>query len=139
MSSTTETTILAQLQADSTLTTLLTGGIYNEVQIDRRKTENAFDSQTKELLPCANLKLETELPYGPLDDSNRAYVTIMFYDRAGYSTIEQARARVYVLLHRQTYTGITEVRHADDVPRVWDDALDCYLILSRYQVTRSTK
>lgn len=139
MSSTTETTILAQLQADSTLTTLLTGGIHNEVQIDRQKTESAFDSQTKELLPCANLKLETELPYGPHDNSNRAYVTIMFYDRAGYSTIEQARARVYVLLHRQTFTGITEVRHADDVPRAWDDALDAYLIVSRYQVTRSTK
>ena len=139
MSSTTETTILAQLQADSALTTLLTGGIYNEAQIDRQNTSGAFDSQTKELLPCANLKLETEVPYGPLDDSNRAFITVMFYDRAGYGTIEQARARVYVLLHRQTFAGITEVRHADDVPRVWDDALDCYLILSRYQVTRSTK
>jgi hypothetical protein len=134
------TAILATLTADTTLASLLTGGVHDgravgEVAIDR--TPTAFDANT-ELLPCALVQPGTDVAMGPLWTSSRLSVTIYLYERAGTASIEPARLRIYTLLHRAMLTpasgGAWELAHTDDVLGRRDDALRSALILSRYRV-----
>lgn len=131
--------ILAALQADSTLTTTLTGGLYRAKEISRQETPNAYDANG-ELLPCALVKQETATPWGPIYDSGRIYATVWFYDRDGYTAIEAARKRVYTLLHRAKLTpvdgsGNYDIRHSGDVLDQEDPVLSVPMAMSRYVCT----
>jgi hypothetical protein len=123
------------LDDDATLGALLTGGVYDAGELTRQDTPSAFDSN-KEILPCALMQVESEVPFGPFDTSSREFVVIRFYQRRGYATIDAALARVFDLLNRQRVEdeGVWEIRHVDDVRDTWDQALDCAMSLSRYQV-----
>ena len=128
--------LLAVLEDDATLLATLTGGVYGEAEISRQETPAAFDVNG-EVLPCALLALEAEDPAGPFPTSSRAFVTVYFYARTGYSEIDTALGRVYALLHRTRVSneGVWEIRHAGDVRDQRDPALDCAMSMSRYQVT----
>lgn len=131
--------VLATLQADGTLTSTLTGGIHRAVEISRQATPTAFDGNG-EIKPCALLKQETATPWGPHDDSGRLYVVVYFYERSGYTNIEAARKRVYALLHRAKLTpvdgsGNYDLRHANDLIDIEDQALNVPMALSRYVAT----
>jgi hypothetical protein len=123
------------LDGDVTLGATLTGGVYTGVEISRQGTPGAFDANG-EIEPCGLLRFSTETPIGPHDHSARLFFSVMFYERAGYTSIEAARARVYALLHRQRVTpgsgGCWEIRHSDDVLDVEDEALGCKLAISRF-------
>lgn len=135
-------TIIGTLLAnDSTLETLLTGGVeYTVGEISRTGTPTRYDAN-KEILPCALVKLSTEGEFGPHEDGSRGFVAVYFYQRSGYEVIDQARERVYALLHRQKVGDasdkVWEVRHAGDVLDQEDPALECSLQVSRYQVVRN--
>jgi hypothetical protein len=133
------TTIRNTLAADGTLSNLMTGGIYAVNKISRSRTPDVFDA-CDELQPCLNVKLETESPYGPHEDSSVVYVAIQFYEFGGTNVIDQARIRVYQLLHRQEIAGLaTDIRHTDDILDQEDMALHCDMAVSRYQLMRSAR
>lgn len=127
------------LRSDASLGAILTGGVHRAAEISRQTTPDAYD-QRRELLPCALIRQETATPWGPHAHSGRLYITIWFYDRAGYGAIEAARRRVYQLLHRQKVTpadgsGCYEVRHANDLLDQEEPALGVPMAMSRYVAT----
>lgn len=123
------------LEQDAVLMGTLTGGIHEGTQITRQNTPGAFDANT-EILPCALVKDGTDAPSGPHPDGTRLTLEIYFYQRAGYDNIKTAMQRVYNLLHRQNawIKGVWEIRHADSLREIRDEALGCSLGLSRYEV-----
>jgi len=131
------------LSADATLIGLLTGGVYAGKEISPQATSGAYDAN-KELLPCGLIRQEAATPWGPHPDSGRLYVTIWFYDRAGYASIEAARKRVYALLHRQKLTptdgsGNFDIRHANDLLDMEDPTLGAAMCMSRFVATVQRK
>lgn len=133
-------TILAALQGDAQLASILTGGVYDGTEVDdisRQATPAAYD-QYSELLPCAILKPETQAPAGPHPDGSRLFVTIWFYQQSGSAAIDLARIRAYHLLHRATLAGsdgLWDVRHANDLLGIELQALGVPAIMSRYVAT----
>jgi len=132
--------VVAALQGDATLGTLLTGGVYDQLvvgEISRQKTPAAFDA-FKELKPCALVMGESSTPWGPMHDSGRVYFLVWLYQQHGAQTIESARTRVYKLLHRKqlsTTAGIYEIRHANDVLGIEVQGLNAQGIQSRFVAT----
>jgi hypothetical protein len=126
--------ILAVLQADGQLNTLLPGGVYDD-EITRQETPDAFDTN-REVKPCVTIRQETETPVGPHETSARAFVTVYFYGNDD-TALDAARARVFTLLHRQKVgSQVWQMEHVDDVLDQVDDGLGCGMCVSRYQVTR---
>lgn len=138
------TAIYDVLSTDATLMGTLTGGLYaagTVGEISRQTTPDAFDDNG-EIEPCGLVRFETETPWGVHDHSARLYFTVMLYERVGASAIDEARARMYALLHRQVVVpdgdgACWEVRHAGDTLDQEDTALGCGLGVSRYMATVS--
>ncbi len=134
--------ILDALQGDATLAGILTGGVYDGMEvsdISRQATPAAYDAYS-ELKPCAILKPETQAPAGPHPDSSRLYVTIWFYQQSSSAAIDAGRERVYHLLHRATLAGsdgLWDVRHANDLLGIEMQALGVPAIMSRYVATEN--
>ena len=124
---------------DATLGGLLTGGIFGGTEISRQLTAGAFDANG-EVLPCALVALEVETPNGPYPTSSRAFFTVTFYERAGFSTIDAALARVFALLNAQKVGSasdrVWQVVHAEDSADLADPALGCAMRYSRYVAHR---
>lgn len=127
------------LEGDATLTALLTGGIFTGVEISRQETPDAFDA-FREVKPCALVALDTTAPFGPHYDSANVFVRIHLYQAAGVDVIEQARRRIYALLHRVKLepaagdeSGCWSVFHVGDVLDVEDPGLEASMAVSRYQ------
>ena len=133
--------VVAVLQADSQLTALLSGGIYNYLdrkEISRQFTPEVYDANG-ELQPCLLVREETRIPENSLWDSATLYLTLFFYQRYGYREISAARGRVYKLLHRTqpvvaSGDSIYEIFHAGDIAGQEDVQLNASLEQSRYQV-----
>lgn len=127
------------MEGDTTLMGLLPGGVHVSEEISREHTPSAFDA-SRELQPCALVRLETEIPYGPHQTSSRAFVRIHLYQLYGYSNIEGARQRLFALLHRQRvetagfYRGVWEARSVNDIPRTEDQVLNANMGVCRYEV-----
>lgn len=133
--------IVTALQGDTTLSDLLTGGIYDGMvapDVSRQATPAVYD-EFGELLPCALVKAESASPVGPLPDSGREFVAVWLYAQHDFERIEPARERVYQVLHRQKVgaaaDGVWEVRHANDVLGAEVQRLNVQMILSRYVAT----
>jgi hypothetical protein len=130
--------IKTALLADAPLMTLLTGGIFNDVEeISRINTPGAFDSN-KELKPCALIKFNTELPLrsGYKRAVNDPF-TIYFYQRQGYAVIEQALDLAYDDLNEQKIgTGVWSIEFDVAVKQQRDVALDCALSSLRFVAKR---
>ena len=130
--------IVAALQADATLAGLLPGGIYDAVEISRTspETAGAFD-ENGEILPCCLVKVETQTTIAPYERGSREYLALYLYQRFGYDTIRDAADRIFDLLNRKKISAnVWEIRYASSTPDTRDDALDCSLVLSRYEVIR---
>lgn len=131
--------VLAALQADTILAAILSGGMYAETEISRQNTPDAFD-ENLEIMPCALINQGSQAQAGPYvesDISARLYLRVYFYQHDGYDVIGQAVARVRTLLHKAKIgSGVWEIAWADDVPNMSDQALECSLAISTYQVTR---
>ncbi len=133
-------TILATLQGDATLASVLTGGLYDGTEVNdisRQATPAAYDEYS-ELLPCAIVKPETQAPAGPHPDGSRLFVTVWFYQQSGSAAIDLARIRAYHTLHRTTLAGsdgLWDVRHVNDLLGIEMQALGVPAIMSRYVAT----
>jgi|GEM_PF-1380587 hypothetical protein len=130
--------IKTALEADHALMALLTGGIYNDVEeISPQLTPGAFNATTKEIMPCALIKVPTEVPNGPYITGVRTTVVIYVYQRRGYGVIDPASQMIYNdLNYTQIGTGVWELLFTDGVPQQRDAALDCALGLLRFSETR---
>ena len=133
-------TILATLQDDASLASVLTGGLYDGTEVNdisRQATPAAYDDYS-ELKPCAILKPETQAPAGPHPHGSRLFVTLWFYQQSGSAEIDAGRVRAYHLLHRTTLAGndgLWDVRHANDLLGIEMQALGVPAIMSRYVAT----
>lgn len=129
--------VLATLQNDPPLMLLLTGGVHTGTEITRQNTPSAFDANS-EIKPCALLKFSTDVPTTPpYTNASRTFLQVFFYQHSNYDVIEQARERVYALLHRkQIGTNVWEVQHTDDVLEADDNALGSALEVSRFVAIR---
>jgi len=131
--------ICERLRGNSALMALLTGGVYNGGlvhEISRQNTPAAFDAN-KEILPAALVQMENETPVGPLRTSSSLYVVIYFYQRFGHETIQQAHLQTRILLDRVVLQPVEggrnfEIRHANTLLGMNDQALNCALAVSRY-------
>ncbi len=137
---TARTAITAVLTADSTLTTLLTGGIYavgvnNVREISRQSTPDAFDANG-ELLPCALVKLETAVPTGPHKRAARQFLVVYVYQRSGHSVINTALDRIVDLLDEVDVPAANawEIRWADLVTDLPEDSLDASMGYVRFSL-----
>ena len=99
----------ALLEADSTLLSTATGGVWDfdetgRMGINRTANAAAFDS-TGIIKPCVLLKLRSSTPDYILADDSNQYVSVRemleawFYQDGGFSSIETMRNRVFALLH----------------------------------------
>lgn len=127
------------MAADATLSGLLAGGIYAAVaEINRQDTPNAFDSGTREILPCALVKAETELRIGPFREGVQTPVAVYVYERSGYATIEAALGAAYnVLADAKIGAGTWRVRYESSSSQMIDDGLGCSLGILRVVVIRN--
>jgi len=129
--------IKAALLADAPLVALLTGGIHNDVEeINRQDTPSAFDATTKEIKPCALIKIPNEVPVGPFLRSVRTTAVLYFYQRSGYSVIEPAMALVFTDLNEKRIGQIWNMEYAGGVYQQRDQALDCPLGSLRFSAVR---
>jgi len=126
------------LSADTALMALLTGGIHNDVEeISRQNTASAFDSTTKEIKPCALIKLPNEVPAGPYVRGVRTTFIIYVYQRQGYSVIEPAMGYIFTDVNdKQIGTGTWNIEFVNAVYQQRDQALDCALGLLRFSAVR---
>lgn len=121
--------IKTALEAHAPLMALLTGGIYVEVEeISRQNTPDAFDATSKEIEPCALIKLGVETKAGPFSTSVRTPIRIYFYQRQGYDVIYPAMDMVFNLLNdQQIGERVWNIEFSNDIKGQRDQALDCPL------------
>lgn len=135
----------AVLEADATLLTTATGGIWDfdetkQLGLSRTLTGDAFDSN-EVIKPCILMKQRSQTPNFALADDADQYVAVnemiecWFYEDSGYSNIETMRDRVYVLLHSIQLTGTFQVFWAGSFrPGIRDTDLDANVSRSDFQV-----
>jgi len=131
------TSIQTALQADTALVALLTGGIHTGIEeISRYNPAAAFDS-SKELKPCALIKVPNETPAGPYLTSVRTSFVIYFYQREGYAVIEPAMAYAFADINeKQIGTRVWNIEYTGAVYQQRDQALDCPLGSLRFMAVR---
>lgn len=124
-----ESDIYAILIADATLLATLTGGVHKREStgiegITRATVPSAFDSNGY-LRPCALIAERATVPDGAVKDlmaqkvSTRVIVEVYLYADAGagYTALDTAAARIYVLLQGKQFTGSAEVELVNAVGR----------------------
>lgn len=126
------------LEADTDLMALLTGGVFAGVEeIDKQMTDAPFD-ENGEILPCALIKLGTEIKSGPYNGSVQLSLRIYFYQYSGYDVIEPAMDIVFNLLNeKQIGDGVWNIEYSNSVLQQRDSALDCALGLQVFNVIRN--
>ena len=136
--------IATVLEANAALMAVLTGGVHqmDEVgEISRQNTPGVFDANG-ELKPCALIGEGTEVPRGPYDHdgvgtSVGSAVTVYFYEREGYASIENAMGKVFTLLARKKVgNGTWRVEYESSIRNQADQALQSSLGLMRFVVVR---
>lgn len=100
--------VLATLEADATLTGILTGGIYDSSELPtdgltRTSAPSAFDGVR--VKPCGLIRWRTMGETEIVGHSRRRFFQIFFYQVAGQVQIEAAQDRCRALLHpRKPFT-----------------------------------
>lgn len=134
-----KTAIKALLAADATFISYIPDtrifANVREIKRNAALTSGAFNANS-EVLPSCLIKAETFNQFGPLMDFNASmgFIVLAFYQYANYSTIYPAQSRARELLHMNCVTKTWEIHWADDVYDLEDEALECSLLVSRYQV-----
>ena len=126
------------LNADASLLAILTGGVHVGImEINRQDASGAFDATTKEIKPCALIKLGVE---NKLSDTRRGVqtpITIYLYERNGYSSINAAMVKIFNHLNEEKIgTNTWNIRHSNTVYDQRDIALDCSLATLRFVAVR---
>lgn len=114
MSSAYGTYLVNTLKADSTLTTILTGGIYifedsGRTGLNRIQNLEAFNKKTGLLKPVGVVYEQNQAPTDMANDTRIGFMStvtpflVYLYDNGnnGYVSIEAAQQRIYKLLHGQ--------------------------------------
>jgi len=132
--------VVTRLTSDSALMALLTGGVFDGAivgEITRQSAASAFDSNA-EIEPCALVTEAEETAIAPYLTSARLTLSLYFYQRSGYAAIGPAAARAYALLQRTKISNapIWQIRHMTDLHQQEDQALQCSLEISHYEVLR---
>lgn len=131
--------LMTALEAEEDLVALLTGGIYSGQEfkeIKRQDPAAAFDQDMK-ILPCALVKLGTELGSGPYLRSVQTPFTIYFYQLTGYDVISQAVDMAYdVLNEQQIGEKVWNIDFDNILYDQRDPALDCSLMTLRMRAVR---
>jgi hypothetical protein len=129
--------VKAALVANGSLMTLLTGGVWNDVEeISRQNTPGAFNAE-KEIRPCALIKLNTEIPLRGYPNSVQTPFTIYFYQRRGYDVIEVAQAYAFSELNgAKVGDNVWAIEFDNAVYQVRDTTLDCALCSLRFVAKR---
>jgi len=131
--------IKTALLANAPLAAILTGSIHIDVEeISRQNTPTAFDATTKELKPCALIKIgvEPRMASGLADSVNTPLV-IYFYERQGYANIAPAMTLVFDQLSDQKIgTNVWQIHFDIAVNQQRDTALDCALGSLRFVAKR---
>jgi hypothetical protein len=134
--------IKAVLDADGGLMAIMTGGVHiNISEISRTTAPSAFDASS-EIKPTILIKEGNELPSGPYSRSVRTPLTLYFYQRVGYDTIEAAMDIVHDLLHEKqigdgTWQILSDGRMLDNRSGdIRDSALDCSIGVERFRAMR---
>jgi len=130
--------IKAALEDNDDLMELLIGGIFAEVEeISKQNTPGAFDATTKEIQPCALIKLGVETKAGPYARSVRTPVRIYVYQRQGYDIIYPAMDLMFdVLNDAKIGERVWNIEFSNDIKGQRDQALDCALGSQIYTAIR---
>jgi hypothetical protein len=129
--------IVGILQSDYALSAILSGGIYDAVEISRQLTPAAFDANG-EILPCALVKTGNENDLAQVVNAVQTPLTIYFYQHSGFDEIDAALARCHALLKglHDADEQIWQIRFNTEIARTTDEALYCSLAVQRYNVIR---
>ncbi len=129
--------IKTALEANVALMTLLTGGVFADVEeIGRQLTPAAFDA-SGEIQPCALIKEGTESKLRPTRRGVQTPVTIYFYQRSGYDVIDQAMTLAFDDLNEQRIgASVWNIEHDVTIRQQRDAALDCALGSLRFVAKR---
>lgn len=139
---TTEAQVKAVLEADATLSTLASGGIYDFTEtgrlgINRTTVPGAFFSNGI-IKPTILVKQRSAVKDEILQDDATQYVTVRemiecwMYDDTGYAIIEVMRARIFTLLHAVQVSGTFIVLWVLDTGPLRDDTIDAETQRSDY-------
>lgn len=131
--------IKSAMTGNAALMAVLTGGVHNDVEeISRQGTPNAFDAITREIQPCALIKIGTEVPLrSGYPTAVQTPITIYFYQRQGYASIEDAMEKTFTLLNdTQTGTNVWRIEYDLSVWQMRDTALDCAMGYERFVAKR---
>lgn len=98
--------IYDHLSADTTLSSLATGGLYDWAQVGRRGLTRATltANDTVPIQPALFLHWSSATPFGGGEvgvAAQRVFFEVYFYQDSGYASIDAMRQRVMTLLHRQ--------------------------------------
>lgn len=141
--------LLTALQADSTLTTTLTGGMYLKRTLANRLTHElepaAYDASGY-LKPLLIIKGRRDTPFGGKDNSDgfqiiRQPIEFWFHNDkdAGYTALNTAAARLYTLINLKPYAGATQFVYAGGL-EFEDPALnDAATLLREYTLIGSRR
>ena len=127
--------IKTKLAADTTLMATMTGGVHDAVEISRQLTASAFDTNG-EIKPCILVKTGQENAVHNKISAVQTTLSIYFYQRSGFASIDTALARVLVLLNLYHTLNIWEIEFNNEIARTTDEALACSLAVQRYNVFR---
>lgn len=100
----------AKLESDATYTALMTGGVYDASELgeDGSLPTSVFDSRGR-MTPCTIIRWRNANQGSISEFTEGRYAELWFYAKGqtGAATIETAKARAKVLLHRVLLTGVT--------------------------------
>jgi len=125
------------LLSDEALAGILTGGVHATGEITRQNAPEAFD-ETGQIKPCCLVTLSTRAKHvSGIPGAADQFITIYFYQQAGYEAIDAAMARTYALLNGSEVTiedgYCYEIEWADDLGDSEDPAIGCSMRYSRYR------
>lgn len=145
-----ENAVQALLAADAALTALLTGGVYARHALGKQGLKDtnplsasayALDDGFDVLQPCVVARIRSNVMDGNRFDTKTQVISatgtleLYFYDESGFTTIAQARARAYALLHAKTLANIGVCTLINQM-QYYDEALhDAATLKDDYRLT----
>lgn len=126
-----EADFAARMTADSALMLILTGGVYRAELVGlegltRETTPNAFDANGY-LKPSVLVRQRGNVPDGTVRDglaqvvSTTQVVELYLYEDRGYTAIDAALARLFVLLEGHIFAGSYPVELVNVIDRARDE------------------
>lgn len=100
------------LEADPTLTGILTGGIYDASELDQNGLPDGgllMDARGR-YLPWVVIRWRTANATEIIRHSERRFVEVYFYDQTGYANIEAAKRQVKALLDGHPVGGADDAQ-----------------------------